>query len=115
MISQLYQWIDLLWLPVALVTVHKGQRLLTAIFMLVCIFSLRVQVELMQTLGKPGGFTGLLQAGAYERGLVVYGIVFALFLILAYFSPHTKGVIFLAALLTIYILSFCLSMLVMAI
>ena len=115
MISHLYQWIDLLWLPVAMVTVHKGQRALTAVFMLVCIFSMRAQVELMQSFGRPGGFTGLLQAGAYERGLVVYGIVFTLFLILAYFSPHTKGVIFLAATLTIYILSFCLSMLVMAI
>lgn len=115
MISQLYQWIDLLWLPVGLVTVHQGQRVLTAIFMLTCILSMRAQVELMQSFGKPGGFTGILQAGAYERGLVVYGIVFTLFLILAYFSPRTKGVIFLAALLTIYILSFCLSMLVMAI
>lgn len=115
MISQLYQWIDLLWLPVGLFTVHQGQRVLTAIFMLTCILSMRAQVELMQSFGKPGGFTGILQAGAYERGLVVYGIVFTLFLILAYFSPRTKGVIFLAALLTIYILSFCLSMLVMAI
>ncbi len=115
MISHLYQWIDLLWLPVALVTVHKGQRVLTAAFILVCILSMRAQVELMQSFGKPGGFTGLLESGAYERGLVTYGIVFALFLILAYFSPHTKGVIFLAATLTIYILSFCLSMLVMAI
>ncbi len=115
MISLLYQWIDLLWLPVALVTVHKGQRILAVAFMLACILSMRAQVELMHSFGKPGGFTGLLEAGAYERGLVVYGIVFALFLILAYFSPHTKGVIFLAATLTIYIISFCLSMLVMAI
>lgn len=115
MISHLYQWIDLLWLPVGMAVVHKGQRLLTAIFMLVCIFSMRAQVELMESFGKPGGFTGLLSAGVFERGLVVYGIVFTLFLILAYFSPRTKGVIFLAALLTIYILSFCLSMLIMAI
>lgn len=115
MISLLYQWIDLLWLPVAMVTVHKGQRVLTMAFMLACIFSLRAQVELMQSFGKPGGFTGLLDIGVYERGLITYGIVFALFLILAYFSPNTKGVIFLAATLTVYILSFCLSMLVMAI
>lgn len=115
MLSFLYQWIDLLWLPVALVTVHKGQRVLVVAFMLVCILTLRVQVELMHSFGKPGGFTGLLESGAYERGLVTYGIVFALFLILAYFSPRTQGVVFLAATLTIYILTFCLSMLVMAI
>lgn len=115
MISQLYQWIDLLWLPVGLVVVHKGQRLLTAALMLTCIFSLRAQVELMQSFDKPQGFTGLIEMGAYERGLIVYGIIFILFLILAYFSPRTRGVVFLAATLTIYIVSFCLSMVVMAI
>lgn len=109
----LYQWIDLLWLPVSMVAVHKGQRLHTAAFILVCIMTLRAQVELMQHIGHSRGLIGLMHSGAYERGLVVYGIVFALFLILAYFSPHTKGIIFFAATLSVYIFTFCISMLVM--
>lgn len=113
MTQVLYQWIDLLWLPVAMLAVHKGQRLKTAVFLLVCIMTLRAQVELMQSIGHPNGLMGLIKAGAYERGLIVYGIVFALFLVLAYFSPNTKGIVFFAATLTVYIISFCVSMLVM--
>lgn len=115
MIAVIYQWIDLLWIPVALVAVHKGQRLKTVIFMLVCIMTLRAQVELMAHIGKPSGFTGLLEAGAYERGLIIYGIIFALFLLLAYLSPSTKGIVFFAVTISLYILSFCFSMLVMVI
>ncbi len=105
---------DLLWLPVALVAVHKGQRLNTAAFILICIMTLRAQIELMQSMGHPNGIVGLLHSGAYERGLVVYGIIFALFLVLAYFSPNTRGIIYFAATLSIYIFAFCISMLVMA-
>lgn len=115
MTSLLYQWIDLLWLPVGVVAVHKGQRLKTAIFMVVCILTLRAQVELMESIGRVHGFTGFWNWDAYQRGLLVYGIVFALFLLLAYFSPHTKGIVFFAATLTIYIFSFCASMLAMVI
>lgn len=113
MTSFLYQWIDLLWVPVAMVVVHRGHRLHTAAFLLICIMSLRAQVELMKSIGHPNGVIGLMQSGAYERGLVVYGIVFALFLVLAYFSPHTKGIVFFAATLSIYIFTFCASMLIM--
>lgn len=109
----LYQWIDLLWIPVGLVTVHKGQRLLTTGFILVCILTLRTQIELMGSIDRDGGLLGFWNAGLYERGLVIYGFLIALFLILAHFSRNTKGVIFLAASLSIYILGFCVSMLAM--
>lgn len=113
MTSLFYQWIDLLWLPVGLVAVHKGQRIKTCVFLLVCILTLRVQVELMESLGHPHGLAGLLHSGVYERGLVVYGIIFALFLVLAYFSANTKGIVFFAATLSIYFFAFCASMMVM--
>ncbi|MFN3826223.1 MAG: hypothetical protein ACK4NR_01210 [Micavibrio sp.] len=115
MTDLIYQWIDLLWVPVALVAVHKGQRLKTVVFLLVCILTMRAQVELMEHIGKPSGFTGLLETEAYERGLITYGIIFALFLLLAYLSPHTKGIVFFAATISLYVLSFCFSMLVMVI
>lgn len=111
--AQIYQWIDLLWIPVGLLTVHKGQRLLTTGFVLACIFSLRTQIELMDSIDRGGGLLGFWNAGLYERGLVVYGFFIALFLILAHFSRNTKGVIFLAAAISIYILGFCVSMLAM--
>lgn len=109
----LYQWMGLLWIPVALALVRKFQRLKTAIFIFTCIMSLQIQVELMESLGYPHGMTGLLKWGVYERGLVVYSIVFVLFLLLAHYSPNTRGIIFFAACLSIYIFSFCASMLIM--
>lgn len=115
MSALLYQWIDLLWLPVGMVVVHKGQRLKTAAFMLVCILTMRAQVELMESLGGTNGFTGFWGWDSFQRGLLAYGIIFALFLLLAYFSPHTRGIVFFAATLTIYIAAFCLSMLLMVI
>ena len=43
----LYQWIDLLWIPVALLTMEKGKRLFTVGFICACVLLLRLQVELM--------------------------------------------------------------------
>ncbi len=110
----LYQWIDLLWLPVGLAAVHKGQRLLTLGFIGTCILMLRAQVELMEHIGYGRGFLpGLLESAVYPRGLAVYGFFIALFLLLAYLSPRTGGVIYLAAAIGIFFVSFCVSMLVM--
>lgn len=111
--SLIYQWIDLLWLPIGLIAVHKGQRIKTTLFILTCIFTLRTQIELMESTGYPDGILKLVPLGLYERGLIFYGLLIMLFLILAHLSPNTKGVIFLAAALSLYILGFCISMLFM--
>ncbi len=110
----LYNYIDLLWLPVAWFTVHKHQRLKTIAFITACILTLRTQVELMDSTGFDAGFLPFWDASAYSRGLITYGLVIALFLILAYYSPRTDKVVFFAAALSIYILAFCTSMLLMA-
>lgn len=113
MLSIIYQWIDLIWIPVALLFTRPGQRLLACGFVIVCVLTLRTQIELMESIHKGAGLLGWLDLGLYERGLIIYGFLIALFLILAHFSPNTKGVIFLAASLTLYILGFCASMLAM--
>lgn len=109
----IYQWIDLLWLPVGLVVAHRGQRIKTAVFVLTCVFTLRTQLELMAEIGFPAGILGLWNLGLYERGLIIYGLLIAAFLALVYFSPRTRGVVFLAAMISVYILGFCISMLAM--
>lgn len=108
-----YEWIDLLWIPLGLLCVRKGQYLMATAFILVCIGSLRVQVQLMESTQHPNGFMGWLPGTAYDRGLVFYGLLIALFLLLAHLSPRTKGAVFLAAILTLYILGLCGSMIVM--
>lgn len=108
-----YQWIDLLWLPIALLVTHKGHRLLAAGFVLACSATLRLQVELMDDIGHADGFLGILGGDAYMRGLIAYGALIAVFLTLAYFSPRTTKIVFLAAAIGIYLLAFAASMLLM--
>lgn len=108
-----YQWIDCLWLPLGLVIARRGQRLMTLAFIGTCILTLRTQLELMIGIGYGNGIIGLVKMGLYERGLIIYGLVIGFFLLLLWFSPRTKGAIFLAAIITLYLFGFCISMLSM--
>lgn len=85
-----------------MLAVHKGQRIKAALFALGCYVALRLQLELMQATGYPDGVFHYLDSDPYERGVVGYGILVALYLLLCYISPNTKGVVFLAASLSIY-------------
>jgi hypothetical protein len=110
----IYQWIDFLWLPIGFFTVHKSQRLMTLAFIFTCLITFRTQVELIESTGFETGFLGIMHSSLHSRGIIVYSIIIMLFLILAYLSPQTKGVIFFAATISIYLLAFCMSMLLMA-
>ena len=112
--SVLYPYLDFLWLPIALLAVKPYQRWLAALFVVTCLGSLRLQNDLMDRLGFPNGVLPLFQSTAQHRGEVAYNILIGLFLLLAHFSPKTRGVIFLAAALVVYIFALCVSMLVMA-
>ncbi|MCB9988190.1 MAG: hypothetical protein H6868_02520 [Rhodospirillales bacterium] len=109
----IYQWVDFLWLPAAWFVVHKHQRWFVLGFIFVCLLTFRTQVELMESIGYGTGILALMKSSVYNRGLIIYSIIFALYMILAYFSPGTQKVIFFAASLSIYILAFCFSMIMM--
>lgn len=109
-----YQWIDLIWLPVGWFAVHRQHRLKTVLFIAACVLTLRTQVELMDSIGFDTGFLPLLKTPLYTRGLVVYSVVIALFLVLAHYSRATQKIVFFAATLTVYFFAFCISMLAMA-
>jgi len=109
----LFQWIDLLWIPVALLASEKGKRILTCFFILASILLLRLQVELLQGIGFERGFLGLVQTDILTRGMATYGSFIAIFLILAYFSKGTDKNIHIAASITIMLASFCVSTLIM--
>lgn len=111
--SLIYQWIDLVWIPIALLVAHKPHRLLTAGLILICALSLRLQVELMDSIGFDTGILSFMNTPLFQRGIMVYGFVIALFLVLAYFSPRTSKMVFFAAGLSIYILAVCLSTIIM--
>ena len=109
----IYQWIDVLWLPVAWFAVHKQHRLKAIAFVVTCMLVLRTQVELIESTGYPTGYLPIMDSPVFTRGLIVYSLSITLFLVLAHYSPRTTGVVFLAAGLTIFFGSFCLSMILM--
>ena len=110
MSALIYQWIDLIWLPISWFAVHKHHRWYTLGFVITCILTLRTQVELMNVIGYPTGILTLINSPVFDRGLIIYSIVTAIFLALAHFSPKTRIVIFFAASLSVYIFTFCASL-----
>lgn len=112
MTDLIYQWIDLIWLPITFFAVHKRLRVKSLIFTVMCIFTMRTQIAIMDSIGYgESGILGIMDSSLYHRGLVSYGLVIVLFLILTYFSPRIKAEVFLAAMLSEYILAVCGTML----
>jgi hypothetical protein len=109
----LYQWIDLLWVPLALVLMERGKKLFTCAFVLSCVLLLRLQIELLQQLGYGRGFLGLLESAIYPRGLITYGVFTGLFIFLAYYSKGADKNVHIAASITILIAAFCVSSFIM--
>lgn len=109
----IYQWLDVLWLPAGWFVVHKAHRWMTVAFIATCIVTLRTQVELMKSIGFPTGIMPILDGPIYDRGLIAYSLIIALFLLLAHFSPGTQRIVFFTAALSIYIVAFCVTMLLM--
>lgn len=110
----IYHYVDFLWLPVAWYTVAKQHRWYAQAFVLTSLATLRAQVELMESTGYETGFLPIMDSNIFPRGMIAWSVIIALFLLLAHFSPKTKEIIFFAASLSIYILAFCFSMLLMA-
>lgn len=111
--SVFYQWVDFLWIPVALAVTHGQQRYFAVLFVLFCMLSLRLQKEFLDSFNLSDGVTDFFSLTPYARGLLVYGIIIAGFLLLSHFSPNTRGVIYMAAAISLYILAFCISSLIM--
>ena len=113
MFDYLYVWIDIIWLPIAYLTVHKQHRWWAVGLVLGSIILIRLQAEMMTYIGYGNGIMGVLQSNVYTRGLIVSSIYYILFLIMAHFSRKTQGVVFMAACLTIFFAIFATTAIVM--
>lgn len=107
------QWIDAIWIPLVLVGVHKAQRWWGLGFVLLCMVMMRLQVDLMQSIGHPFGILQLLPFHVFTKGQIVYSIFYALYIILAHYSPNTNGFIFMAASISMFFMALTVSMIVM--
>lgn len=111
--AEIIQWIDLIWLPIALIITRRRQWPVVVSFFACCILMLRLQVELMSSMGYPNGILPLLQAPALTRGLITYSVFYALYLALVHYSPGSRKYILLAASITIFFAALFTSMIVM--
>lgn len=109
----IYQWIDFLWLPLAFFAVERQHRLYAVGFVLMCILGLRLQADLFHSIHRDGGITGWFSTSARARGTIVYAVFIMLFLILSHFSRGTRPIIYFAATLSVFIMAFVVSTLVM--
>ncbi|MCB9977996.1 MAG: hypothetical protein H6862_00090 [Rhodospirillales bacterium] len=110
------QWLDFLWLPVAFLAPHGNQKYYASALTLSCLVSLRLQTELLTWAGiGVTGATGYFSMPPMMRGMMTYAVLLGLFFILSYYSPNTRGVIYMAACLSVYVISFCISFLMMTI
>lgn len=115
MTDLIYQWIDLFWIPVALLAAHKGHKLMAVGFILACAMTMRMQVELMESIGYATGFLPFFETPLFTRGIIVYGVVIGLHMIMSYYSPGSIRAVYLAASISLLFIGFLVSMLVMAI
>jgi hypothetical protein len=106
--------LDFLWVPLSLPLLHRQHWIMGPLFIAACLLTLRTQVELVEYTGFNMGFLPWFHSPAYVRGMAIYNVVIVIYLALARYSPNTKGIIFFAASLTIYVLAFCASMVAMA-
>ena len=111
--SYLLQYIDFIWLPIALFVVHKEQRLVTAAFFVSCFLMMRLQVEMMVSVGFPTGILPLITWPVSDTAMVVYMLFYVAFLALAHWSPGTHKHIFLAASISIFFTAMLTSMVIM--
>ncbi len=109
------QYIDVLWLPIGLLALHKDHRAWAAAFFIGCMVMMRLQVELMVSTGFAGGFTGWWNMDVLSRGQITYSIFYVAYIVLAIYSPGTKGTIFMAASISIFFAALFTSMIVMVI
>ncbi len=109
LLYNIYSWIDLAWLPVALVFSEPGKRVLNILYVLASAGMLRLQVELLQQIGWVRGLPGMMDSDVYTRGLIVYSVFIGLFLLLARLSYGTDKNVHLAASISFLLLSFCIS------
>jgi hypothetical protein len=109
------QWADLAWLPIGMIVAAPRHRLFIAGYVGACVFTLRAQIEMMATTGHPRGIMHLLDGDPLLRGQIAYGIVTAVFFAMVFASRKAHPAVALAASLVVYLMAFCISMVILAI
>ncbi|MAZ75965.1 MAG: hypothetical protein CMH31_01535 [Micavibrio sp.] len=111
--SLFMNWIDFLWIGVALLLAKGRYKAYSVIFVFVSILMLRLQVKLMQEIGFGNGILQWIDTPVLFRGMMAYGVFIAAFLGLVSLSKDENAYVFIAASITIFTIAFCVSSAVM--
>lgn len=107
-------WLDVIWLPILFMLVHKQHRWWTLGFGFACLIMLRMQTEIFNGIHRENGIMGVISTDVHTRAQITYSVFYILFLLMAHYSPGTKGVVFMAACIAVFFMAFVTSTLVMA-
>ncbi len=113
MLALVYYWIDLIWLPILFLGVHKPHRWWALGFVVSTMILIRILSETMHYIGFPEGILNVMTSNVYTRGVVVSSLFYILFLLLAHYSSKTEGIIFMAAALSFFFMIFVTTSVVM--
>ena len=79
-----HDWADIIWIPIAAISVHKGQRLKAIAFVLFCMITMRLQVEIVRSTEFDTGFLNFMTSDIFNRAQITYSIFIVLYLILSH-------------------------------
>ena len=112
--EMIVQWLDLVWLPVVFFMVVPRLKWVSIGFVTACILMLRMQMELLEEFGiEKEGIRGMLTSDPFHRGLATYSVIILLYILLTVSSKRTMTEVYLAASITIFIIAFTISSIVM--
>lgn len=109
----IFQWIDLVWLLLVFVTLKRKNWVCGVGYVLSCVFMLRMQVELMVSVGYPYGFLPFMSSDVFTRGLAVYGALFVVYFLWAYHLKNVLPVIFMGHSIALFVMGLVVSTVVM--
>jgi len=112
--EMIVQWLDLVWLPVVFFLVIPRMKWVAIGFVTACILMLRMQIEVLEEFGiAKEGIRGMLTSDPFHRGLATYSVIILLYVLLTVSSKRTMTEVYLAASITIFILAFTISSVLM--
>lgn len=103
--SPLFQWIDIIWIPLGYCVAKREQRFWVVSTIAACMIMMRLLAELMESIGHPNGILGLVSFPVLLRGQLVYVLFFMMYLLYIQFFK-TTGPILMAASVGLFFMTF---------
>ena len=108
------QYIDAIWLFIAFFAVHKDHRRTAVLFVFGCMALMRMQAELMVSIGYPNGILFFMDSHVFNRGLVIYTVCYLIYLAVVHFSAkNDKSIVMASSIGMFFMVFFASSVLLM--